>query len=232
MIGTLTNVVAVVLGGSIGLIINKGMPIRLKIIYFQAIGLITFALGISMVYNLQHFIVIAASLILGSLIGEWIDIESYSEKLLQKIKVRFNISNNQFSEGLTTAFLLFCIGPMTILGAINEGSLGDSTVLLTKSLLDFFSALLLASALGIGVVFSALPLFIFQASITLLADYSASFFNKDIISGIKSIGGILIIGLSINILEIKKIRIMNMLPSLIIVVIIIITLAKFNIKPF
>ncbi len=134
---------------------------------------------------------------------------------------RFHIGSEKFSEGLVTAFLLFCVGSMTILGTIQEGTGGSPDLLFTKSLMDFFSAILLASAFGMGVVFSALPLFVFQASITLLAGYAGSFFNDDIILGITSVGGILLIGLGINILGIKKLRIMNMLPSLVIIVLLI-----------
>jgi len=106
---------------------------------------------------------------------------------------------------------------MTILGTIQEGTGGSSDLLYTKSLMDFFSALLLASAFGVGVVVSAIPLFIFQALLTLLAMYAGSFFTPAIILGLTSVGGILLIGLGINILEIKKLRIMNMLPALVVV---------------
>ncbi|MDI9522434.1 MAG: DUF554 family protein, partial [Bacteroidota bacterium] len=107
---------------------------------------------------------------------------------------------------------------MTILGTIQEGVEGNPDLLFTKSLMDFFSAILLASAFGMGVIFTALPLFIFQATLTLLAKYAATFFTDDIIVGLTSTGGIMLIGLGINILGIKKLRIMNMLPSLVIVV--------------
>ena len=117
-----------------------------------------------------------------------------------------------------TSFLLFCVGSMTIIGAIQEGTGGSPDLLFTKSLMDFFSAILLASAFGMGVVFSALPLFIFQASLTLLARYAGNFFTDSIILELTSVGGILLIGLGINILGIKKLRIMNMLPALVVVV--------------
>jgi uncharacterized membrane protein YqgA involved in biofilm formation len=107
---------------------------------------------------------------------------------------------------------------MTILGTIQEGVEGNPDLLFTKSLMDFFSAILLASAFGIGVVFTALPLFVFQAALTLLAKYAATFFTEEIIVGLTSTGGIMLIGLGINILGIKKLRVMNMLPSLVIVV--------------
>ena len=144
--------------------------------------------------------------------------ETGVEKISNYLKDRFKIGSEKFSEGLVTSFLLFCVGSMTILGTIQEGTGGSPDLLFTKSTMDFFSAILLASAMGVGVVFSSVPLFVFQASLTLLAKYAAHFFSDDIILGLTNVGGILLIGLGINILGIKKLRIMNMLPALVIVV--------------
>ncbi len=220
MIGTIVNAGAIIIGGTIGLILNKAIPERIKTIYFHAIGLFTLAIGISLVYNMQHILIVVSSLALGSLIGEWLNLEVGIEKLSKLLKIKFQIGSDKFSEGLISAFLLYCIGSMTIIGAIQEGTGGSSDLLFTKSLMDGFSSIILASAFGIGVLVSAIPLLIFQGSITLLAMYATSFFTPETIQGLNSVGGILLIGLGINILEIKKIRIMNMLPSLIVVAII------------
>ena len=166
---------------------------------------------------MQHILIVVSSLAIGSLLGEWIDIEQGAERLSNRIKHRFRIGSEKFSEGLVTAFLLFCVGSLTILGTIQEGTGGSPDLLYTKSLMDFFSAILLASAFGVGVALSAVPLFLFQASLTLLAGYAGSFFTEEIILGLTSVGGILLIGLGINILGIQKIRVMNMLPSLVVV---------------
>jgi uncharacterized protein len=218
MIGTLVNAGAVIVGGTIGIMFNKNMPERFKTIYFQAVGLFTIAMGISMVYNMQNILLVVSSIAIGSLMGEWLNIETQADKLGNFLKIKLKIGNERFSEGLVTAFLLFCIGAMTIVGAIDEGTGRSSEVLMTKSLMDGFSAVLLASAFGVGVVFSAIPLLIFQGGITLLAMSASAFFTPEIIQGLTSVGGILLIGLGINILEIKKLRIMNMLPALLIVV--------------
>ena len=194
------------------------MPERVKTIYFQAIGLFTIAIGISMVYNVQHILIVVSSLAIGSLLGEWWNLELSAEKLSEYLKLKFRIGSEKFSEGLITAFLLYCIGSMTILGAIQEGTGGSSDLLMTKSLMDGFSSIILASAFGIGVLVSSVPLLIFQGGITLMAMFASSFFTSEIIQGLSSVGGILLIGLGINILEIKKLRIMNMLPALIVVV--------------
>lgn len=217
MIGTLVNTAAVIVGGAIGLLLKKNMPQRITTIYFQAVGLFTLAIGISMVVKMDHILIVVASMALGSLLGEWLNIEAGAEKLSEYLKNKFRIGSDKFSEGLITAFLLFCIGSMTILGTIQEGTGGSSDLLFTKSLMDFFSAILLASAFGFGVVISAIPLFIFQTILTLIAMYAGRFFTPEIIQGLTSVGGILLIGLGINILEIKKLRIMNMLPALVVV---------------
>ena len=217
MIGTLVNTAAVIVGGAIGLLLKKNMPQRTTTIYFQAVGLFTLAIGISMVVKMDHILIVVASMALGSLLGEWLNIEAGAEKLSEYLKKKFRIGSDKFSEGLITAFLLFCIGSMTILGTIQEGTGGSSDLLFTKSLMDFFSSILLASAFGFGVIISAVPLFIFQAILTLIAMYAGRFFTPEIIQGLTSVGGILLIGLGINILEIKKLRIMNMLPALVVV---------------
>ncbi|HLW09011.1 MAG TPA: DUF554 domain-containing protein [Fermentimonas sp.] len=218
MIGTVVNTAAVLIGGLLGLVLKKRMPDRVTTIYFQAIGLFTLAIGASMAVNMEKILIIVSSTALGSLLGEWLDLETGVEKISNYLKDRFKIGSEKFSEGLVTSFLLFCVGSMTILGTIQEGTGGSPDLLFTKSTMDFFSAILLASAMGVGVVFSSVPLFVFQASLTLLAKYAAHFFSDDIILGLTNVGGILLIGLGINILGIKKLRIMNMLPALVIVV--------------
>jgi uncharacterized membrane protein YqgA involved in biofilm formation len=219
MLGTIVNAGAVILGGIIGIFLKKNMPERVVSIYFQAVGLFTLAIGITMVVKMENILIIVGSIALGSLVGEWFNLEKKTEIFSEYLKIKLKIGNEKFSEGLITAFLLFCIGSMTIVGAVDEGVRGSHELLFTKSFMDFFSALLLASAFGIGVVFSSIPLLIFQGLITIIALLASSFFTPAIIQGLTSVGGILLIGLGINILEIKKIRVMNMLPALLIVVI-------------
>ena len=219
MIGTLVNAGAVIVGGAVGMMFNKSMPERFKTIYFQAVGLFTMAMGIGMVYNMQNILIVVSSVAVGALLGEWMNIERAVDRLSEYLRKKLRIGNEKFSEGLVTSFLLFCIGAMTIVGAIDEGTGRSSEVLFTKSLMDGFSALLLASAFGLGVIFSSVPLLIFQGGITLLAMSASHFFTPEIIAGLTSTGGILLIGLGINILEIKKLRIMNMIPALLVVVI-------------
>lgn len=219
MIGTLVNTASVVVGGALGMMLKKNMPKRVTTIYFQAIGLFTLAIGMSMAVKMDAILIVVSSVAIGSLWGEWMNLEVRLERLSEKLKTKFRVGNEKFSEGLITAFLLFCVGSMTILGTLQEGTGGSPDLLFTKSLMDFFSAILLASAFGVGVVASAIPLFIFQAILTLLAMFAGSILTPQITLGLTSVGGILLVGLGIRILEIKKIRVMNMLPSLIIVVV-------------
>ncbi len=219
MIGTLVNTAAVIGGGVIGLLLKKSMPDRVTTIYFQAIGLFTLAIGASMAIEMEHILIVVSSLAIGSLLGEWWNLEKGAEGISNSLKDRFKIGSEKFTEGLVTSFLLFCVGSMTIIGTIQEGTGGSPDLLFTKSLMDFFSSILLASAFGMGVIFSAVPLFIFQAALTLLARYAGNFFTDNIILELTSVGGILLIGLGINILGIKKLRVMNMLPALVVVVV-------------
>ena len=230
MIGTIVNTVAVVAGGSLGLILKKGMPERVRTIYFQAVGLFTLAIGISMVWKLDHILIVVSSVVIGAILGEWWNLEKGTDQLSEWTKRKLKIGSEQFNEGLTTSFLLFCIGALTIMGAIEEGISGSSRLLLTKSILDFSSALLLSSAFGVGVVFSAIPLFLFQGSITLIAKYFGNFLSPETIQSLTSVGGILLLGLAINILEIKKLRILNMIPALLVVVLLMWITGKFNIR--
>lgn len=225
MIGTIVNTAAVAAGGIIGIFLKKKMPERVTSIYFQAIGLFTMAIGMSMAVKMEHILIVVASLALGSLLGEWMNIENWVNSLGENFKQRFRIGSEQFSEGLTTAFLLFCVGSMTILGTIQEGTGGSPDLLYTKSLMDFFSSMLLASAFGVSVALSAIPLFIFQASLTLIAMFAGSFFTPGIILELTSVGGILLVGLGLNILHISNLRVMNMLPALVVVVIILVIFA-------
>lgn len=227
MLGTIVNTLAVIVGGSIGMMLNKSLHPRFKQIYFQATGLFTIAIGILMMKDMQNVLIIVASIAIGALLGEWMRLEDRVEVLSELLKKRLKIGNERFTEGLVTAFMLFCVGAMTIVGAVDEGIGRSSEVLLTKSLMDGFSSVLLASAFGVGVVFAAIPLFLFQGGISLVAMYAASFFSSEIIQGLSSVGGILLIGLGINILEIKKLRIVNMLPGLVLVVLFVWLYAKY-----
>lgn len=219
MLGTLINVGAIILGSLIGLAIHARLPERMTRIAFQGIGLFTIFLGFTMAAKTSNFLVMIFSIVLGSIIGELIGIEKHMDRLGGHIKQKVGSKDKSFSEGFVTAFLLFCMGSMTILGAIEEGLGGRPNLLIAKSVLDGFSSLALSASLGIGVIFSVLPLFIYQGGLTLFASSLQQFFTNTLINELSAVGGLLLIGLGINILEIKKLSILNMLPSLVIAVI-------------
>jgi uncharacterized membrane protein YqgA involved in biofilm formation len=159
------------------------------------------------------------SIVIGSILGELINLEGSLNKFSDKLKKRLGSKNDRFSEGLLTAFLLFCMGSMTILGAIEEGLGNAPNLLLAKSILDGFSSIALAATLGIGVMFSIIPLLLYQGGLTLLTALVGDYFNQIIVDELSAVGGLMLLALGLRILEIKKIRVLNMLPSLVVVVV-------------
>ena len=217
--GTLVNAGAVVAGSIIGLIIHSRMPEKINRIVFQAIGLFTLVLGFSMALKCNRYLIMVFSLVLGGIAGELIDIDRAFNRMSDYLKKRLNISHEGFTEGLITAFFLFCMGSMTILGAFEEGLGGEPTLLMTKSVLDGFSSVALAASLGVGVLISVVPLLVFQGGLTLFAFWLHDFFTPEMITAISGVGGVLLIGLGISILDIKKIKVANLLPALLFIVI-------------
>ena len=218
MIGTLVNVGAVLAGSFLGILFKSRLPERFIKIFFQVIGLFTLYLGMSMALKSTHVLHLVFSLILGSLIGELLHLERGMERFAEWVKKKFKSTHERFTDGLLTAFLLYCMGSLTILGAIEEGMTGDPHLLLIKSLMDGFSSIALASGLGIGVMFSAVPLLIYQGGITLMAMWMGNFFPHMMITELSATGGILLLGLGVDILGLKKIKVINMLPALVVIV--------------
>jgi uncharacterized membrane protein YqgA involved in biofilm formation len=218
MQGTIINAGAVIIGSLVGLVIHSRLPKKITTITFQGIGLFTIFLGVSMALKTNEILLMIFSIVLGSIIGEALDIDRYLAKFSEYLKSKIRSENKKFSEGFITSSLLFCMGSMAILGAFEEGLGGRPNLLLAKSVLDGFASIALAASLGIGVLFSAVPLFIYQGSLTLFAGLLENFFSDIIITELSAVGGLLLIGLGLNILEIKKLKILNMIPSLLIVV--------------
>ncbi len=216
--GTLINVMAVAVGSSLGIALHSRLPQRAVETLFQANGLFTIALGVSMALKADEWIIVIVSLLLGSVAGELLHLELLFNEKATLLGSRLKIGNQGFTEGMLTAFLLFCMGSMTILGAIEEGMSGRAELLYIKSLMDGISSVALASGLGWGVLFSIVPLFAYQASLTLLSAGLGQFMPELMINGISSTGGVILIGLGLNLTGISKLRIINMLPALIFVI--------------
>ncbi|NJB67234.1 hypothetical protein GGQ74_000874 [Desulfobaculum xiamenense] len=216
--GTIVNVAAVLAGGTAGLLLRSRMPDGIRTIVFQGLGLCTLAIGIGMSMKMQNPLVVIFSVVLGGIIGELAHLETQLERAAAFLKARVRSGNEMFIDGLITAFLLFCVGSMTILGAFDEGLRADPTLLFTKSMLDGFAAIALTATYGIGVLFSVIPLFIFQYSLTLFAGVLSTWLTEAVIAQLTATGGILILGIGLTLLDIKRIRLSNLLPALVIVV--------------
>jgi uncharacterized membrane protein YqgA involved in biofilm formation len=214
-LGTIVNAAAVVAGSVIGTLLGKRLPERIRHMVFAALGLATLVIGMRMAFEAKSVLIFRFSLILGGITGELLRLTERMEGLADRLQGRLKKGGEGFGEGLVTAFIIFCIGAMTIVGAMDEGLRGDHTVLLAKSVLDGFTSIALASTYGFGVGFSAAPLFLFQAGITLFARLSQRFFTPILVSGLTGIGGAMIIGIGINLLEIKRIRVVNLMPALV-----------------
>ena len=229
-LGTLVNMVAIIIGATIGIIIKGGLKQRFQDTIMNALGLAVMFIGIS--GALQGMFVVDGtsletantmlmiiSLALGALLGEIIDIESKLDRLGELIRVKLKVKGEKgsnFVEGFVTSSLLYCVGAMAIIGSLKDGLTGDSSMLYAKSFLDGISAIILTSTLGIGVFFSAVPLGIYQGLITFSAKYIEPFLSDQLIANISFIGSILIFGIGINMVFGKKIKCGNLLPAVLI----------------
>src|SRR5512138_3099170 len=219
MTGTLINVAAILIGGMIGLIFGSRIPEKLKETVIAGMGLFTGALGLQMFLKTENSLVVLGALLIGTLLGEWWRIEDglhwLGKFLEQKFSREQDDGSNKFVRGFLTASLLFCIGPIAILGSIQDGLNGDYNLLAVKSVLDGFASIAFASTLGIGVAFSSLIILVYQGGISLLAGQLDAIVTPSMMNELTATGGVILAGLAIsNLLEIKKIRVANMLPAL------------------
>jgi len=219
-IGTFINMLTVTIGSIIGIWLQQVFPANIEAIIFQAIGLGTLVIGINMCLKVPegYLLIFIFSLILGGILGELLGLQQVLHQLGDFIKNSLNIEESHFTEGLVTAFLLFCVGSMTVVGAIEEGIQGKRELLLVKSTLDGITSIAFAATYGIGVLFSIVPMLLFQGGITVLASHLQSFFTKNIIDQLSGVGGVLIIAIGINMLQLGEINIENLLPGLLVVV--------------
>jgi hypothetical protein len=219
MFGVFVNTATVLIGSIIGLLCKKGIPERLSSAVMTAIGLCTLAIGITGLMDGSNTLVLIVSMVLGVLVGELLDLDGRVNGLVEKVagKAAGAGKASQISQGFITACLLFCIGAMTIVGSLNAGLRGDNEMLLTKSLLDFISSMMLSATLGIGVLFSAGFVLVFQGAIVLLAQFLAPILSESCIAELTCAGSLMILALGLNILGITKIKVINYLPALILV---------------
>lgn len=213
MLGTIVNTLAILLGGILGLLFGQALPDKIKRTVIQGIGLSVLLIGGSMALQTKNPLVIIASLVIGGIMGEWIDIELRLQHLGNWLEKKFS-KNGQgagFTKAFVTASLIYCVGAMAIMGSLESGLRGNHNILYAKSMLDGISAIVFASSMGIGVLVSAVPVFLYQGSITLAAGLLQGVLSPQAITEMGATGGLLIVGIGINILEIKEIKVGNLL---------------------
>jgi uncharacterized protein len=213
--GTLVNTGAVIVGSLIGMAAGKRLPERLKTILMQCLGLATILIGLQMALSEKDVIPTIGCLLIGSLTGEMMNIEAAMDRLGEWLKVRSRSDSSTFVEGFVTTSLLYVTGAMVIVGSIQDGTTGDATTLYIKSMLDGVASIAFASTLGIGVAFAALSVLCVQGTLTLLASQLDFLQQPAVLGAITATGGLLIVAIGFNLLNMARIRIGNLLPALI-----------------
>ena len=224
--GTFINIAAILVGSALGILLGGRLPDRLKQTVISGLGLFTFAIGVQMFLKTQNSLVVLGSLVVGAILGEWWRLEDRLLGLGAWLEARFNRSKatetdsesqQKFIRGFLTASLVFLVGPMAILGAVQDGLTGNYQLLAVKSMLDGFAALAFASSLGLGVAFSVVPTFIYQGSISLAASQVQAVTTPAMMTEMTATGGVILLAIAVSgLLELRKIRSGNFLPALVI----------------
>lgn len=213
MFGTIVNSAAIIAGALIGLMLRRGLPEKYKEIVMQGIGLAVAMIGLKMALKTSNEIIIIISLVIGGILGEIIGIEKYLEKFGKKVQSLVSNGEGDFVKGFVTSSLVYCVGAMSIMGAIESGLTGQHSVLYAKATLDGVSSIIFASTMGWGVLFSSIAVLIYQGAITLLAESIKAFITDAIMMEMTATGGLLIIGIASNMMGIKQFKIGNLLPA-------------------
>lgn len=217
--GTFIDMAALAIGGLIGILLKGSFSGEIEAIIFQGIGLSILLIGLKMSFQLPdgYMLILVFSMIFGGIIGELLHVDDFFNNLGDNLKTFVGVSDSTFTEGMITAFLLCCVGSMTIIGTIEEGLTGKKELLIVKALLDGVTAILLAASFGIGVIFAIIPMLIYQGGITLLAGSAQRFFSETMINMMSCVGGLLLVGICINVLKLGEINLSNLLPALLVV---------------
>ncbi|MGA9348333.1 MAG: DUF554 domain-containing protein [Anaerolineae bacterium] len=221
MTGTIINVATVVAGGTLGTLLGERLPSRIRHIVMQGVGLVTLVVGMSMALTTKNFLLVLGSILVGGILGEWWRLEERLDgagKWLEAKAGRFPfLARGEFTKGFVTASLVYCVGPIAILGSIQDGLSGDYTLLAIKSVLDGFASLAFAASMGMGVTFAAIAVLVYQGIVTLGASLFQTILTDAMITEMTATGGVMILGLGLLLLEIKQVKVANFLPSLAIV---------------
>lgn len=214
------NTGAILVGGLLGLMFGQALPDNIKKTVIQGIGMAVLLIGGSMALKSENTLVVIASLVLGGILGETIDIEQKLQKFGQWLenKLSKHGQGTSFTKAFVTASLVYCVGAMAIMGAFESGLTGNNSILYAKSMLDGVSAIVFTSSMGIGVIASAIPVFLYQGLLTISAGLLSGVLSAQVINEMGATGGLLIVGIGMNILEIKEIKVGNLLPGLFIAI--------------
>lgn len=214
MFGTIVNALAIAGGSIIGLLFRGGIPDKYNETVIKSLSLSVILIGIMNALKFENLLLVIFSLTLGSLLGEFLRIEDKLDNLGKFIERKFSKSGNGISKGFVTASLIYCVGSMAIVGSLESGLANNHQTLYAKSVLDGISSIFFSSSLGIGVLFSAVPVFLYQGLITLTASFMKQFLIDSVVTEMSAVGGLLIVALGLNMLDIKKIKVGNMLPAI------------------
>ncbi len=232
--GTIINVVLICIGSLIGLLLGNKFSEQLRHSVMMVLGLFTIAYSLRLFLQTGNALVVLISLLIGLFIGEWLRLEDRLGNLGEWLEKRFNTrgksDSGKFIRGFLTASLIYCVGPMAILGSIQDGLTGDFSVLTIKAVMDGFASIAFASSLGFGVIFSSVLVLVYQGSMSLLA-FQLQFLTSEILlNEISAVGGVMLLGLAVSsLLELKKIRVGNFLPAFVIVPLIVWIFQQFGI---
>lgn len=217
MLGTIVNAIAVLVGGAIGLLLKKGIPERVSGGIMQGLGLVVIYIGISGMLKGQNPLIATISIVIGGVIGMIFDFDGrfnrFVNGLEQKLAVKGD-DGSRFSEAFITTTLLYCVGAMAVVGSLNSGLTGNHEVLYTKSILDGVSAVVFASTLGAGVLLSAVPLFLYQGAITLMAQFLAPVLSDAAVAEMTCVGSLLILAIGLNLLKVTKIKVLDFILAI------------------
>ena len=214
MLGTFVNCLAIIAGSMVGLLFKNGIPDRYNQTVMQAVGLAVLLVGLKTAIVSDDLLVIIISLALGALVGEGVGIEDRLERLGKFLETTFSKGSGGFAQGFVTASLIYCVGSMAIVGSLESGLSGNHATLFAKSCLDGIVSIILSSSLGLGVMFSAVPVLLYQGAITLMASVLKPLLVPTVITQMSGVGGLLILGIGMNMLREKKIKVGNMLPAI------------------
>jgi uncharacterized membrane protein YqgA involved in biofilm formation len=234
MLGTIINFFAIILGSLIGVFFGSRLPEKLKDTVMAGMGLFIVAIGVQMFLETENGLIVLGALVIGAILGEWWRLEDLLMSLGAWLENKFTRgsegSSSRFVRGFLATTVLFCTGPMAVLGSISDGLQGDSLTLIIKSVMDGIASIAFASTMGIGVAFSALPVLVYQGTISLLAGQLDAIVTASMMNEMTATGGVLLMGIGVSgILEIKKIRVGNFLPALLIAPLIVYVISLFQV---